>query len=113
MKQVLVNVEFRDRYTGEKYIPGKTYPMSEERVKEVKEVNPNFITVVGNAAATVPVEEAQIEEVPVEELTEDEMPEEKNSEDKKSEDDSEDEAPEEEKVEEPPVEKPKKGKKVK
>lgn len=109
MKQVLVNVEFRDRYTGEKYIPGKTYPMSEERVKEVKEVNPNFITVVGNAAATVPVEEAQIEEVPVEELTEDEMPEDKNSEDKKSED----EAPEEEKVEEPPVEKPKKGKKVK
>lgn len=65
MKQVLVNVPFCDRYTGEEYIAGKTYPMSEERVKEVKEVNPNFITVVGNVAATAPVEEVP-EEEPVE-----------------------------------------------
>ena len=49
MKKVLINVEFRDVYTGEVYTPGKTYPMTEERVKEIKEVNPNFVTVVGNA----------------------------------------------------------------
>lgn len=49
MKEVLINVPFRDVYTGEVYTAGKTYPMTEERVKEIKEVNPNFITVVGNA----------------------------------------------------------------
>lgn len=49
MKEVLINVEFRDVYTGEVYTPGKTYPMTEERVKEIKEVNPNFVTVVGTA----------------------------------------------------------------
>ena len=49
MKEVLINVAFRDVYTGEVYTPGKTYPMTEERVKEIKEVNPNFVTVVGNA----------------------------------------------------------------
>ena len=49
MKEVLINVPFRDVYTDEVYTPGKTYPMTEERVKEIKEVNPNFVTVVGNA----------------------------------------------------------------
>ena len=94
MRTVLVNVTFRDKYTGEKYEAGKTYPMSEERVKEVKEVNPNFVTVIGEAPAPaeeapetpeapdVPDAEAPAEE-PVEELPE---------------------AP----VEEEPVEKPKK-----
>lgn len=47
MKKVLVNVEFKDRYTGEKYVAGKTYEMTDERIKEVKEVNPNFIDVIG------------------------------------------------------------------
>lgn len=78
MKQVLVNVTFRDRYNSTVvYEAGKTYPMSEERIKEVKEVNPNFITVVGNAAVTAPVEE-----VPEEELVE-EVPEEKPKKGKK------------------------------
>ena len=67
MKTVLVNVPFRDKYTGEVYEAGKTYPMSAERVAEVKEVNPNFVTVVGNAPD--PVEEA-IEEVAAEEVIE-------------------------------------------
>ena len=49
MKEVLINVPFRDVYTEEVYTAGKTYPMTEERVKEIKEVNPNFVTVVGNA----------------------------------------------------------------
>lgn len=52
MKEVLINVPFRDAYTDEVYTPGKTYPMTEERVKEIKEVNPNFVTVVGNAKET-------------------------------------------------------------
>lgn len=81
MKQVLVNVPFRDKYTGEMYAAGKAYPMTEDRVKEVKDVNPNFITVIGNAA---------VEEAPVEEVQE---------------------AAEEETVEEAPVKKPKKAKK--
>ena len=68
MKTVLVNVPFRDKYTGEVYDAGKTYPMTAERVAEVKEVNPNFVTVVGNAPD--PVEEAAIEKVPEEEIIE-------------------------------------------
>ncbi len=60
MKEVLVNVPFRDVYTGKLYEAGKTYPMSEARVSEVKEVNPNFVTVVGN------VEEPEAESVEAE-----------------------------------------------
>lgn len=49
MKKVVVNVPFFDRYTGELHkADGKPIEMTEERVAEVKEVNPNFITVVGN-----------------------------------------------------------------
>ena len=60
MRTVLVNVSFRDKYTGEVYVAGKTYPMSEERIKEVKEVNPNFITVI---SAPVVEEVTEVEEV--------------------------------------------------
>lgn len=49
MKKVLINVEFIDRYTKKKYKAGKTAEMTEERVAEIKEVNPHFITVIGNA----------------------------------------------------------------
>lgn len=50
MKKVIVNVPFIDRYTGETHkADGKPIEMTEERVAEVKEVNPNFITVIGNA----------------------------------------------------------------
>lgn len=49
MKKVVVNVPFIDRYTGELLkADGKPIEMTEERVAEVKEVNPNFITVIGN-----------------------------------------------------------------
>ena len=49
MKKVVVNVPFIDRYTGKMHkADGKPIEMTEERVTEVKEVNPNFITVVGN-----------------------------------------------------------------
>lgn len=91
MKKVLVNVPFRDKYTKELYEAGKTYPMPEERVKEVKEVNPNFVTVIGEVPA--PVEETpDVPEVPDAEAPEEEPVE---------------ELPEEP-VEEEPVEKPKK-----
>jgi len=48
-KIVLVNVEFKDARTGKKHIAGKTIELSDERIAEVKEVNPNFITVIGDA----------------------------------------------------------------
>lgn len=47
MKRVLVNVAFKDVYTGKKYVAGKTYPMTEARIAEVQKVNPNFISVIG------------------------------------------------------------------
>jgi uncharacterized membrane protein YukC len=49
MKKVVVNVPFKDRHTGKLLkADGKILEMTEERVQEIKEVNPNFITVVGN-----------------------------------------------------------------
>lgn len=48
MKKVLINVSFKDRYTGKTRVAGETTEMSEERVAEIKEVNPNFISVIGN-----------------------------------------------------------------
>lgn len=67
MRTVLVNVTFRDKYTNEVYVAGKTYPMSEERINEVKEVNPNFITVISAPKAEEPkVEEPKAEEPKVE-----------------------------------------------
>lgn len=64
MRTVLVNVTFRDRYTDEVYVAGKTYPMSEERISEVKEVNPNFITVISTPKVEVPEVEVPEVEVP-------------------------------------------------
>lgn len=48
MKKVLINTDFRDRYTGKIHKAGKTEKMSESRVAEVKEVNPELITVIGD-----------------------------------------------------------------
>lgn len=47
MKKVLINVSFKDRYTGKMHTAGSTTEMTEERIKEVKEINPNFVTVIG------------------------------------------------------------------
>lgn len=49
MKKVLINIDFKDRYNGKTHIAGHTEDMSEERISEIKEVNPHFITVIGNA----------------------------------------------------------------
>ena len=71
MKKVVVNVPFIDRYTGKLLkADGKPIEMTEERVAEVKEVNPNFISVVGNV------------EVP--KNADDEKADEKKADDKKS-----------------------------
>ena len=76
MKKVVVNVPFIDRYTGELHkADGKPIEMTEERVAEVKEVNPNFITVVGN------VEEPKKSE---DEKPEDEKPEDEKAKGKKA-----------------------------
>lgn len=47
-KKVLINVTFKDRYTGKLRVAGKTATMTEERIKEINEVNPNFVSVIGN-----------------------------------------------------------------
>lgn len=79
MKKVLINADFKDRYTGEMHKAGKTEEMSEERIAEIKEVNPNFISVVGN------VEEPEvIEEVVEEAIEEPEKADGKKSDDKKA-----------------------------
>ena len=49
MKLVVVNIPFVDRYTGKMHkADGKPVKMTAERVAEIKEVNPNLITVIGN-----------------------------------------------------------------
>ena len=47
-KKVLVNEPFKDVYNPKKiYKPGDTAEMTAERVAEIKAVNPNFVTVIG------------------------------------------------------------------
>lgn len=48
MKEVIINTDFRDRYTGKKHIAGKTEKMTDERVKEIKEINSELVTVIGD-----------------------------------------------------------------
>ena len=67
-KIVLVNVDFRDVYTGELHTAGSKCEMTDARIAEVKAVNPEFVSVIGvveepeQAAATEPVEEPVVEE---------------------------------------------------
>lgn len=46
-KIVLINVDFRDAYTGELHEAGDKVVMTAERVAEIKGVNPDFVSVVG------------------------------------------------------------------
>ena len=46
-KLVLVNVDFKDVYTGKLHKAGDREEMTDERVMEVKAINPDFVTVVG------------------------------------------------------------------
>lgn len=67
MKKVLINETFKDVYTGRMRTAGDICEMTDERIKEIKEVNPNFVTVIGKAET---VEETEVEEV--EDIAEDE-----------------------------------------
>lgn len=44
---VLINVDFRDVYTGELHMAGDKVEMTEARIAEVKAVNPEFVSVIG------------------------------------------------------------------
>ena len=46
-KLVLINEDFKDVYTGKLHKAGAKEEMTEERVTEIKGVNPNFVTVIG------------------------------------------------------------------
>lgn len=46
-KIVLVNVDFRDVYTGELHTAGSKCEMTDARIAEVKAVNPEFVSVIG------------------------------------------------------------------
>lgn len=47
MKLVLVNVDFKDAYTGKIRKAGEKAKLTEERVAEIKAVNPDFVSVIG------------------------------------------------------------------
>lgn len=46
-KIVLINVDFKDAYTGELHRAGDKAEMTAERVAEIKSVNPDFVSVIG------------------------------------------------------------------
>jgi len=61
-KIVLINEKFKDVYNPKKiYKPGSTEEMTVERITEIKAVNPNFVTVIGEVEEP-PVEEPKKEE---------------------------------------------------
>ena len=71
-KIVLINVDFRDAYTGEIRRAGDKAIMDDERIAEVRAINPEFVSVIGMVEEPIeePIEE--IEEVieEIEEVTE-------------------------------------------
>ena len=46
-KLVLINEAFKDVYTKKMHTPGETEEMTDERIAEIKAVNPDFVTVIG------------------------------------------------------------------
>ena len=82
MKKVVFNVSFKDRYTGKMNVAGKTAEISEERVAEIKEVNPNFITVIGS----VPEETQGMTNQSDDKKSDDKKSDDKKSDDEKSDD---------------------------
>lgn len=46
-KLVLVNVDFKDVYTGKLHKAGGREEMTDMRIAEIKAVNPDFVTVIG------------------------------------------------------------------
>ena len=54
MNKVLINTNFIDANTGELHVAGTYAAFTEERITEIKAVDPNFITIVGNAEGEIP-----------------------------------------------------------
>ena len=48
-KIVLVNFDFKDVYTGKLHTAGSKVEMTDERIAEVRSVNPEFVSVIGVA----------------------------------------------------------------
>lgn len=48
-KIVLVNIDFKDVYTGKLHKAGDKVEMTDERIAEVRSVNPEFVSVIGTA----------------------------------------------------------------
>ena len=48
MKKVMINIDFIDAHTGKRHKAGNKEKMSEERVAEIRAVNPDLITVIGS-----------------------------------------------------------------
>ena len=46
-KLVLINVDFKDVYTGKLHNAGDREEMTDMRIAEIKAVNPDFVTVIG------------------------------------------------------------------
>lgn len=51
-KIVLVNIDFKDVYTGKLHKAGDKVEMTDERITEVRSVNPEFVSVIGTAEKT-------------------------------------------------------------
>ena len=51
-KIVLVNVDFKDVYTGKIHKAGSKEKMTDERIAEIKSVNPEFVSVIGAVKET-------------------------------------------------------------
>lgn len=66
-KIVLVNVDFRDVYTGELHKAGSKCEMTDARIAEVKAVNPEFVSVIGTVEEPVQADATEAVVEPVEE----------------------------------------------
>lgn len=80
-KIVLVNHDFKDAYSGELHKAGDKVEMTDERIAEVKGVNPDFVSVIGIVEEA---EEEVIGEVDADSNAEQKKPEQKKPEQKKS-----------------------------
>lgn len=49
MKIVLVNVDFIDAYTGKLRPAGSRAEMTDERIAEIRAINPEFVSIIGVA----------------------------------------------------------------
>lgn len=75
-KIVLVNYDFKDAYSGKLHKAGDKVEMTDERIAEVKAVNPDFVSVIGIVEKT---EEEVIGEVDADSNAEQKKPEQKKN----------------------------------